>query len=738
MNEPTAQDTFKANDLLNNTYRIEALIGRGGISEVYRAHSDISGRVVALKVLRPEFAQSADYMALMRREEDIREIRHDAVVRYYDNQRTPEGHVYLVMDYVEGTALEDLIERGGMPVEDVLSVGARVAEGLAVAHAGNVVHRDLSPDNIILRDGNPADPVIIDFGIAKDATPGAKTVIGNRFAGKLAFAAPEQLRGQADARADIYALGAVLLAAYRGAVPETSTDLMSVVEMKSRPLDTEGVPEPLRTLIDRMTDPDRDRRLQSAAEVVEMIRHGVHHGAAPHPPRPDPAAAQRTVVAPPRPVTSPPSPAQVAPEPAADPAPAPPRAEVSPPSPPRRRGRALLVVFLLLVAVGAAGAGGYFSGAFDTLLGPKYPRADPYKLVMERKAGGPIRATGNVPSPDIRDALTTLLGAAGGQASLTLATGDIAPEWGQDMLALVNQVKDLPEWRIEATGNDVSVTGTTLDPAEQKRITAKLKGDGMPKGLAGSVDIALGPPFVTGAILSPLLKKFADCGEVKLVDPPFTGYPHNAEIAIAGNFAAAADRDKLGRAITAIAGDRSVKFSGNVLNPSLCAVAAALPEASPAGVEFTFGYGTHDGTNPTGRYVVGDNPVIDITIPADVTTGYLFVSAVDVSGNVFHMLPNLNRPDNSVNALRGGRSGPLTVRVAYSLAEAKDSKKLAFLVDASSLGKTEILVIHAESQIFDGLRPTSESANAFAEALRSRSGGIESLDSRLLTMAAKP
>ena len=135
----------------------------------------------------------------------------------------------------------------------------------------NIVHRDLSPDNIILRDGDPSQAVIIDFGIAKDTNAGARTIVGNDFAGKYEYAAPEQLNGRAEARSDLYALGASLLATFRGQVPDVGGSPGEVVTRKQQPLDTTGVPEPLRGLIDDLTQPDPARRPPSAAAVVAEI-----------------------------------------------------------------------------------------------------------------------------------------------------------------------------------------------------------------------------------------------------------------------------------------------------------------------------------------------------------------------------------------------------------------------------------------------------------------------------------
>lgn len=134
MLESRPGDAFQPGELLNNTYRIEELLGRGGTSDVYKARSEISGRLAALKVLRSEFSGNEDYLVLLTREEEIREVRHDAVVRYSENHRTPDGHVYLVMDYIQGPGLDKKLKQGPMEAADLLTVCRRVVEGLQAAH----------------------------------------------------------------------------------------------------------------------------------------------------------------------------------------------------------------------------------------------------------------------------------------------------------------------------------------------------------------------------------------------------------------------------------------------------------------------------------------------------------------------------------------------------------------------------------------------------------------------------
>ena len=278
---PSRPETiFQPGDLLNNTYRIEEILGRGGTSEVYRARSEISGRVVALKALRWEFARNEDYLALMTREEDVREIRHDGIVRYFDTQRTDDGTVYLVMDHVEGPGLDTLLRDGGVSAADLLVIAERVADALAAAHARNIVHRDLSPDNIILRHGRPEEAVIIDFGIAKETDAAESLELGLRglggvtraggIPGKRRYLAPERCAGEpAITASDIYSLGIVLAQLLGASVPEEGATLAGATHPVSahRPCDLR-----LEAIVRRSLAADPADRYASAAAMADDLR----------------------------------------------------------------------------------------------------------------------------------------------------------------------------------------------------------------------------------------------------------------------------------------------------------------------------------------------------------------------------------------------------------------------------------------------------------------------------------
>ncbi|NIZ62615.1 serine/threonine protein kinase [Sedimentitalea sp. CY04] len=704
-------DMFQPGDLLNNTYRIETLLGRGGTSDVYKARSEISGNLVALKVLKQELAGNDDFTVLMAREENVREIRHDAVVRYSENHRTQEGHIYLLMDFVDGPGLDKKLKQGPMSAEDLLIVGRRVAEGLGAAHANNIVHRDLSPDNIILRDGDPAQAVIIDFGIAKDTNPGAQTIVGNEFAGKYSYAAPEQLSGDTDARSDIYSLGALLLANFRGAPPNLGANPMEVVESKQRPLDTTGVPQPLKGLIEGMCEPDRNNRFANTDEVLAYIDD-------PKPrvsPESEDAADEATVIASP-PKRSPPETKQ-------------------PSAPQKTKSKAPLLAVGLIVAVAAVGVGGYVSGLFGGLLPADYPSADPFTLIVEKDQKGETQAVGFMPSESSRDALVKLVN----DTDLTLASGDIADSWGEDVLASLQPLSVLDDWRLVVSNNKAKLTGTTDDVDVLTRVNSVFQS-GLPGALEGRVDIAYVPSILSVADVQNILQARSDCGQLSAPRTGSTsGYGPQDSIVVTGRVADTATRVGLFDDLRAIADDRKIVLDLEVLNSSLCLIEQHLPRAPSGATQVAFTVGDRNEPNPSGRFFVGENPVIDVLLPADMTSGYLTVSILDVSGNVFHLLPYISRPDNSIESLRDGRTGEVKVRVAFGLDAASTGGGIAFRVDDSSLGKSKVLVLHSSEQLFDGMRPTSESAVGFAEALEASfeadAGRILSLDSKILITA---
>ena len=180
---------------LNNVYEIERLVAQGGMGEVYRGFNIQTGDPVAIKMIRPEFSEDPEILDLFRREASIlHSFTHDAIVRYFVFSVDPQlGRAYLAMEFVEGPSLKKRLASGPLALAEVRILQKRVASALEAAHGHGVVHRDISPDNLIMPDGDVRSAKVIDFGIARARRAGETTILGGAFAGKLNYASPEQL-----------------------------------------------------------------------------------------------------------------------------------------------------------------------------------------------------------------------------------------------------------------------------------------------------------------------------------------------------------------------------------------------------------------------------------------------------------------------------------------------------------------------------------------------------------------
>ncbi|WMS44148.1 protein kinase [Acuticoccus sp. MNP-M23] len=285
-NEPTRVAgfglTIPPGTRLNGIFEIEKQIGAGGMGMVYRAHNVETGDAVAIKIVRAEMADNLQVIALFRKEAAVlNQLFHDAIVRYYLFTSDPGiGRPYLATEFVEGTSLSDITGEGSLSRNEVLSLAERLADGLRAAHALSIFHRDISPDNVILPARDVKRAKIIDFGIARAATIGGGTVIGDSIAGKFDYMSPEQLGlygGSVDARSDIYSLGIVLAEAMLGRGLNMGGTQLEVVEKRRKVPDLSGVEPGLRGLLTAMTQPKPQDRVASMGAVVEQA-HALRTG----------------------------------------------------------------------------------------------------------------------------------------------------------------------------------------------------------------------------------------------------------------------------------------------------------------------------------------------------------------------------------------------------------------------------------------------------------------------------
>ena len=199
-------------------YEILGALGAGGMGQVYRARDLKLGREVAIKVLSPELASDSERLRRFEREaRAIAALNHPHICVLHDVGRH-DGIDFLVMEYLEGETLAERVDRGALPLSQTLEYAMQISDALDKAHRAGIVHRDLKPRNIML---TKAGAKLLDFGLAKLRAPlagSADSVLPTRdltaqgaIVGTLQYMAPEQLEGKdADSRADLWALGAVL------------------------------------------------------------------------------------------------------------------------------------------------------------------------------------------------------------------------------------------------------------------------------------------------------------------------------------------------------------------------------------------------------------------------------------------------------------------------------------------------------------------------------------------------
>jgi serine/threonine protein kinase len=260
--------------LLGNTYIIEALLARGGMGEVYRARHVELGSQHAIKIMLPNLAEDPKIVQLFLEEaRKLGRLNNDAVVDYEGFFRDEHGLRYLVTEFVPGESLEQVLHRRRLEPDEVLRLRDRLALGLASAHEMGIVHRDVSPENILLPDGNIDRAKLIDFGIAKSMDPAGLTIIGSGFAGKYSYVSPEQVGlfgGRIDLRSDIYSLGLVLAAAAIGfgRKLDMGNSAPTMIAARQRVPDLSEVPASLRPVIAPMLNPRPDDRPSSMRALL--------------------------------------------------------------------------------------------------------------------------------------------------------------------------------------------------------------------------------------------------------------------------------------------------------------------------------------------------------------------------------------------------------------------------------------------------------------------------------------
>jgi serine/threonine-protein kinase len=262
--------------VLNERYEILEKIGEGGMAIAYRGRDRLLGRPVAIKIMRPELATDAGFLARFRREARAAAgFTHEHIAAVYDTGSDGPYH-YIVMEYVAGESLHDRLRREGpLPLQEALRVATETAEALEAAHLAGVIHRDIKPHNILL--GREGQVKVTDFGIARaGSTPGpgdTSAVIGT-----ANYVSPEQARGETvGPQGDIYSLGVTLFEMLTGKPPFNGGDRLAVLhkhvyDRAPRPSEFRpGLPPEVDSIVGHCLEKDLSRRFASARELKSYL-----------------------------------------------------------------------------------------------------------------------------------------------------------------------------------------------------------------------------------------------------------------------------------------------------------------------------------------------------------------------------------------------------------------------------------------------------------------------------------
>lgn len=263
--------------VIGGRYEILQRLGAGGMATVYLANHRLLERKVAVKILNPEYASDEEFVRRFRREaQAAASLSHPNIVSIYDVGHEGDIH-YIVMEYVPGETLKELINREGpLPVRQAVDIATQICDALVCAHRNRIIHRDIKPHNILLtKDGRAK---VSDFGIARAAASATLTHSGS-IVGSVHYFAPEQARGSiTDEKSDIYSLGIVLYEMLTGKVPfqgesPISVALRHVQERIPSPRETvPTIPPEVERIVMQAAERDPQQRYQSAAQMLGDLR----------------------------------------------------------------------------------------------------------------------------------------------------------------------------------------------------------------------------------------------------------------------------------------------------------------------------------------------------------------------------------------------------------------------------------------------------------------------------------
>lgn len=699
---------LKPGDDVNGITIIEH-IASGGMGDVYKGQNTASEEYVALKTIRPGLAKDAKFVGLLKKEAKVlATIRHPAIVQTFGIfEDTTRGFTYLLMEFVDGPSLADLMNDRNQELDPqtLLDVAESISSGLAALVDDVLVcHRDVSPDNIILRDGDPKNAVLIDFGVAADSEQQSS----DAFIGKETYAAPEQQSDNfyAEHRSDLYSLGMSLFAAYEGAQPNLGKNRAAILETKRNYEFGADFPSKLGELVLALTQPEPVLRPKDAVRVLEFIRddrplHGDYSNDVQNLATKQ-ATEKRATKSAPR--------------------------EVKPTKESREKRpvlwKALVSIPLLLISAFAS----YFVYQSVTSL----PCPVSYRFVASVSANGSIALRGNVPSSSEAERIASKLGDLSGKRidDFLVPAGCLpSDEWLSAAQSFAELIHAIPGSEVEINGTVVTIrmeaSGDTIEKvterAEEIARAANLTLDLQTQILEPESDDDIrsrdGHPLKIKRELEAVLNRYETCGRLKLADGNAFGSPYDIE----GQIPESLDLSALERALKSTAPDYEPDTSRVVPVPDyMCPIYSVLKRESSSLLDFRVEHTFYDSdpnyraeyqpvwpTNDS-RYSVPHDDLLKVTIQQDqsLSDHYLTVFATTQKPAqddraITYLIPFLGCfHDKPIKEIVKENPGAPDIRVIYSLQENDLDCGPAWLAEP-----TLIVAIATDKPLFDYPRP---------------------------------
>lgn len=282
------QATSLEGQLVGGRFRIESLIGEGGMGEVYMGRHEPFGEAVAVKVIKKEHAHDERMAARFRREaRSASRVQHRNVVGIFDMGQLDDGRMYLVMEYIQGRSLVEILDdEGALPVERALRLGIQIADAMAAAHGMGIMHRDLKPENIVVVDTPDGELVkVLDFGLARmveTQNADEKITMSGEVFGTPVYMSPEQCFGEPlSYTTDVYSFGACLFELLTGEPPFSGNNIVAIMlaqknqapRAPSAVYPDAGIPPELDALVLRCLAKNPNERFANGAQLAEELRH---------------------------------------------------------------------------------------------------------------------------------------------------------------------------------------------------------------------------------------------------------------------------------------------------------------------------------------------------------------------------------------------------------------------------------------------------------------------------------